>query len=225
MCRIVQDFDLEFSYEDVLRGQGVQPSRATKRMITDSKEVLNSCLDLIKPISIYDSFKINEAKGEELVINGNSLTGPLLKCATVAAESIYIAICTIGGDLDNKLEILIKESPTKALSLEGLGISAIGKVAKIVENLINSDAAALGFPPGIRLQPGQEGWPLEEQKKLFSLLKAENIGVSLSSSCLMTPRKSLSFIIVTGPGFNLMPNPCADCPKKEDCNWKLLKDH
>jgi cobalamin-dependent methionine synthase I len=72
----------------------------------------------------------------------------------------------------------------------------------------------------IRLSPGYCDWLLEEQRKIFSLLDADKVGVELTDSYLMKPRKSISGI------FGIMPstkrhsyspyNPCSEC-EKVDC--------
>jgi len=222
---LIRDLEIKLSHDDILRGQGVEPHRATKRMVSDAKEILISYADILKPAAIYNYFNIKLERDNAIIVNDVALEGPLLKCFTGKAKIVFIAFCTIGADLENEVKVLMADKPAKALALEGLAISAVGNVAKFVEELINNDAATLGYPPGIRVQPGQEGWPLEEQKKLINLVRVNKIGITLSSSCLMTPHKSLSFMIATGPGFEKNPIPCSDCPKNDSCNWKLLMDN
>ena len=45
--------------------------------------------------------------------------------------------------------------------------------------------------------PGQLDWPIEQQRELFSLLGhvKDSIGVALTESSMMVPRKSISGII------------------------------
>ena len=46
--------------------------------------------------------------------------------------------------------------------------------------------------------PGYCGWNIDAQKKLFSFLKPQQIGISLNESCLMTPLKSVTGVLVYG---------------------------
>jgi len=46
--------------------------------------------------------------------------------------------------------------------------------------------------------PGYCGWDLSGQRKLFQFLEPEKISISLNDSCLMTPLKSVTGILVAG---------------------------
>jgi hypothetical protein len=48
--------------------------------------------------------------------------------------------------------------------------------------------------------PGYCGWTVRGQKNLFERLGPEQMGVTLNDSCLMTPIKSVSGVLVAGPG-------------------------
>ncbi len=50
----------------------------------------------------------------------------------------------------------------------------------------------------LRFSPGYCGWHISGQKALFSLLKPDDIGITLTDSCLMQPLKSVSGVIVAG---------------------------
>jgi|GEM_PF-135854 len=47
--------------------------------------------------------------------------------------------------------------------------------------------------------PGYCGWPLTGQQRLFAAFDPAEIGVTLTSSCLMCPLKSVSGVLVAGP--------------------------
>lgn len=51
----------------------------------------------------------------------------------------------------------------------------------------------------LRYSPGYCGWNVTGQKKLFQYLEPEQIGLTLTDSCLMQPLKSVSGVIVAGP--------------------------
>lgn len=50
----------------------------------------------------------------------------------------------------------------------------------------------------VAYSPGYCGWHVTGQKKLFQILKPEQIGVKLNESFLMTPIKSVSGILIAG---------------------------
>jgi hypothetical protein len=84
---------------------------------------------------------------------------------------------------------------------------------------ICDEATARGLSVGMRASPGQEGWSIQQQRVVFGVVPAEEIGVRLTSSCLMLPRKSVSFVIGLGPDMRADAVPCDYCSKRERCNW------
>jgi hypothetical protein len=59
-----------------------------------------------------------------------------------------------------------------------------------------------GRPESVALaySPGYCGWHISGQKQLFAFLKPEQIGISLTKSCLMRPLKSVSGVVIVGHG-------------------------
>lgn len=64
--------------------------------------------------------------------------------------------------------------------------------------------------------PGQHLFPLENQKIIFELLQPDNIGLTLTDSCLMMPSKSISGII----GLSNIPQDIS----KVSCDYCNLRD-
>ena len=82
--------------------------------------------------------------------------------------------------------------------------------------------AAQGYGMRWRFSPGYGDWPLEQQPELIRVTKCESIGITLSESKMLVPRKSVTAIIglykeVKGSGETAhSPNGCAACDKL-DC--------
>lgn len=74
--------------------------------------------------------------------------------------------------------------------------------AQVLQNVYRShlkDKHSLGPRDGmLRFSPGYCGWHVSGQKKLFNLLRPEEIDISLNDSCLMKPLKSISGVIIVG---------------------------
>ena len=90
-----------------------------------------------------------------------------------------------------------------------------------MEKALAPKMAAQGFAMKWRFSPGYGDWPLEQQPELLRLAHADKIGVSLSSSLMLMPRKSITAIIglyrkqaETAPSHS--PHGCAMC-NKTDC--------
>ncbi len=62
-----------------------------------------------------------------------------------------------------------------------------------------------------RYSPGYCGWPVNDQFKLFSFFPDNYCGITLSSSALMAPIKSVSGVIGIGPKVKKHPYTCQLC--------------
>ena len=66
--------------------------------------------------------------------------------------------------------------------------------------LAGGSGGATGRGPRLlRYSPGYCGWNVSGQRALFRALLPEQIGIALNASCLMTPLKSVSGVIIGGP--------------------------
>lgn len=72
--------------------------------------------------------------------------------------------------------------------------------------------------------PGYCGWHVTGQRKLFGFLHPEEIGITLNASCLMQPLKSVSGVLVVGPGdvhkFQPTYSFCEHCRDKQ-CRGRM----
>jgi hypothetical protein len=72
------------------------------------------------------------------------------------------------------------------------------------------------------LYPGIRGWELAPaQTQLFSLVDASAIGVTLNSSFLMIPTKSVAMVIGVGTKLQPAAQPCEECGASSTCSHRL----
>ncbi len=223
MYELVTEFDFTLTEEDVLKGQGIDPERASPKLFENAKDIIEETHSLIKPAAVYTIIEIANFEHQKITFEGGSFEGPLVGKAMAGAKHLNIAICTIGGDLEQRVQELMAENPIMGVALDGAGIAAVRKVSETVEDIISKKACELDLALGMRVQPGQEGWPIEQQRLVFSILPADKIGVRLSDSCLMIPRKSVSFIIPRGEDLDSSMIPCDFCSKRNRCDWRKQK--
>ncbi len=223
MYEIVDKFDIEITATDVLKGQGIDPERASERLVNTAESILAEAMSLVEPAAMYTLLEVKNFEHRKIDFVGGSFEGSLVGKAFAGAEHLYLAVCTIGETLEKKVEELMNENPLAAVTLDGAGIAAIGCVSKAVEDIISKETCELNLSLGMRAQPGQEGWPIEQQRQVFSILPAEKIGMKLTESCLMLPRKSVSFVIPRGKELSNSVVPCDFCSKRNRCDWKKEK--
>jgi hypothetical protein len=117
---------------------------------------------------------------------------------------LALGLVTIGFALERRVtDLLAGGETTRALLLDAAGSAAAEEAADDLERRIHTRRIPR------RVSPGYGAWPLTAQRALFRLLPHEEIEVRLLPSCLMAPRKSVSFAVW------LMPENEADIP--EEC--------
>jgi hypothetical protein len=80
-----------------------------------------------------------------------------------------------------------------------------------------------GFKITNRYSPGDCGWPVTDQQKLFSLFPENFCGITLSESSLMHPIKSISGIIGIGKEVKKTAYACDLC-EMETCVYRYRKN-
>jgi hypothetical protein len=149
-----------------------------KGLITEEKKKLDY---LLHPASIYTIIDYEETSKH-----------PVFK----DAEKVAICLCTIGTELEEEVKKLMKiNEMTRALILDALGSEAAEEVAIQSDRKLAEKAREMNLWPSKRYSPGYGKWDVKEQRFIFKLLPAADIGVRLTDSFMMIPRKSISFRI------------------------------
>ena len=84
---------------------------------------------------------------------------------------------------------------TSSILLDAAATTAVEQAADAMEKTIEQNPLIRGYSMRWRFSPGYGDWPLSQQTDLFRLSNAETIGIRLSSSMMMIPRKSITAII------------------------------
>jgi hypothetical protein len=133
---------------------------------------------LIEPAAIWTVLEAAETNGHPVF---------------AGAVRVALAICTIGPRLESAAASLMEGDVLRGLILDAFGSQAVGEVSRAIVRDIEARAREQGFVPSKRFAPGYRSWPVEEQALLFGRLPAGLIGVRLTDSFMMVPRKSYSF--------------------------------
>lgn len=153
---------------------------------------------------------------DTLILNENiMLKSKRLVQTFRGCEKILVFLITIGIKLDNEIKILMNQRRmTEAYIWDAIGSVAVEEAVQDFQNMIDERLKKHGKKTTIRFSPGYCDWSLEEQKKIFRILPHEVIEVTLSPSCLMSPRKSISGIFGIRNQKDIDPsqnNPCYIC--------------
>ncbi len=185
--------NLKINYSDVLVRMGANKYRtkidtrietSILEMISLSKKILQPKYALsfaeknVKDNKIFlDDFCINSKDIFKLLENSNSVCG---------------LIATIGFSIDTKISYLLERKDImSAFILDSIGSVAI---EELVENICNDIATQYGTTT-MRFSPGYGDWAISNQAGFLEWLGAGKLGIVLSPSFQMVPRKSVSALL------------------------------
>jgi hypothetical protein len=213
----------------VLRRQGIPPGHTVSEQLAGFVE---------RAIALYESLSRPQGITAEIsladfqvVFSGegdNTLPAPLPGIVE-RADGLALFAVTVGDPVSDRIQELFRENdPATACILDGIAseraeTAATRLAAEFGDFLRN--AGRLN-PDGVVLpySPGYCGWHITGQRKLFAFLAPEDIGIRLSQSCLMSPVKSVSGVLVAGaPVIHDFDNDfefCLDCASWE-CRTRI----
>jgi hypothetical protein len=213
---------ISLNADEVLRGQGIDPGRARRGLIAPAEGIIDELSDLLDPAAVYDVLSVEDFHHKTIELEGGaSFEGPLAARALAGAKKVALAVCTIGPALEQRTKELFADDPVRAMALDGAGIAALRKISDVIIADVREMAEKHGWGSGMRAQPGQEGWSIRQQRVIFEHLPTDEIGVTLTDSCLMIPRKSVSFVIGMGPDMRPDAVACDFCSKRGRCPWRV----
>ena len=194
-------------------GSGKVLSRRTRQTLRRSIE---DCNRLLNPVVLYKENSIQENSNGSLTLKGDiSLKGPRLSGAMRKCTSTTVFLATVGSALDEKITDLMKKRQfAEAYIYDAIGSVAAEETVDIFQRGFDEKLEKRSKTSTLRFSPGYCDWPIEEQKKIFKILDSTVIGVELSPTCLMKPRKSVSGIFGVGSSEDLgkkSSNPCNRC--------------
>lgn len=179
----IENFKIEFEEKRILRLIGYKKKseevkEPIKTLIAEEKQKFDY---LLHPACIYTFMDYDETNKH-----------PIFK----DAEKVALCICTIGPELEEKInELMKKNEMTRALILDAFGSEAAEEVAIQSDQILAEKAKEMNLWPSKRFSPGYGKWDIKEQRFIFRIMPAKNIGVRLTESCMMVPQKSISFRI------------------------------
>lgn len=176
---------------------------------------------LLKPAISFRVWPIVESGRAWMELrSGSRLHAELLTHHLRAASHLATGVCTLGNALEDAVsEGFASGDRLRAVVLDDIGTLALYRLSDQLEQLLREEARARGLEASGVLNPGEAGFDLSEQATVVELAGGPDIGVSLTSTGMLLPRKSLSMVV----GFGMrMPKwepgeRCARCGARDRC--------
>jgi len=227
--KVLNKWDLRLDVDVVLRSQGADPAAIRKRspsLVESAGKALEEGKPLLQPRVIARRLPVEDLHHEKLKLEGDGiLSGGLLAEHMGGAQEVVIILCTVGEVLERRAADVSKEDAIYGLALDGVGSAGVEALANAACALFEEEATEKDCQVTIPLSPGMVGWPVEQgQPQIFDLLDAGEIGVRLTESMMMLPRKSLTFVLGIGKELMAGGRTCDYCSLKETCRYRDHND-
>lgn len=221
----LEEISLKIDIDQVLKAQGADPQIIRKRkpqLVKIAKSALERGLPLLDSKVIYRELNVVSLRHERLLLeNQSELKGKLIVEHLASAAKVIVILCTIGSRLEEYSLRKIKSDPVAGLAMEGVGSAAVEALANAACAYFEEKAAEENLGSTIPLSPGMIGWTVEQgQPQIFNLLDTKEVGINLTPSSLMLPRKTLSMVIGVGPDIKTGGRTCDYCNMNETCQYK-----
>jgi len=224
---VIYDLPVKIEEKDIFRRQQIRDaSRVNSKVSEELHELILLAHKLITPVMVYEIYLVTGVTSQNIILhNGVKLSGINMASTLSSAQEIAVAVCTIGINLERKVDEFIQNKKTlKGILLDGIGSAAIDLVANEGYCFIKQQVKESLLETSSPLGPGMHGWDIEEQRILLSLLPVEQIGISITTAAMMVPRKSISMAI--GIGHNMptwsRAESCELCKNNTTCNHRVL---
>jgi hypothetical protein len=225
---VIREIPLSLKTREVLRREGLRGHSKVRPEIKSLViELLTSVkkVRLLEPAIAYEIRPIVEMNHSQLSLEGNLIVqGPLLPSLLPEAKELAVVVCTIGPKLEKQAtDYFDQGEPLRGMLLDGIGSAAVDSLAQEVCKFMAGEASSRGYEMSSPVNPGMPGLPITEQRQLLKMVLAREIGVSLTSSGIMVPRKSTSMVIGIGPRMTTWTRAevCARCSLRKTCPYRI----
>jgi hypothetical protein len=225
---VIRDIPLSLKTREVLRRQGlVGGAKVRPEIKILIRELLSSVKKarLLEPAVAYEYYTVSSINGSQISLEGDkAIHGPLIPAIFPEAKELAAVVGTIGPRLEKQVTDYSKsDEAMRGMILDGIGSTAVDMMTLKVLRRLGSEVSSRGYEISSPVNPGMPGFPLTEQWNLLGLVSADEIGVRLTASGVLVPRKSASMVI--GIGSNMtrwtQAEVCARCSLRETCHYKV----
>ncbi len=219
--------DLEkINRAEAFRYMGYKSGEIPANVEALADECEQSLLAKITPKFVWRIFYIEktsegvEIKNTALVFKGKNISAHLRGC-----EKCILLAATLGAGADSVIRAYEAVAMEKAVISDSLASAAIEQVCNAAEQEIQSQLDRYNFT--WRYSPGYGDFPLDIQGEFLKVLDAgKRIGLGVSESLILTPRKSITAVMgISKHEIAKGRRGCGCCNLKGQCEYRKRGSH
>lgn len=218
----MKEFIFKGDNREILRYLGAGKNSG-EDMLPLIEKVKEEAKNILRFRWIYDVYSINQEysgvilKNTEVLLKGHDIKNHLKnssKCIILAA--------TLGNEIDRKINYYQKFDMVKALIMNACATAFIEEGCDFVEGLVKEEYCSHNEDLTWRYSPGYGDLPLDIQEELLKALqRKKDIGLYVSQSNMLIPKKSVTAIIGIIPrGKKISKRSCDNCLGKNNCIYR-----
>lgn len=212
---------LKLNKDEVLRYLSYKENSIDKEM----NELIDSCMKEILDISqfkyIYCIYEIMDL-GIFLALDNSTieLRGDDIKDHLKNSKYVATMAVTLGVEVEKRIKYYGKINLTRGVILDACATALVEVLCDYVEDKIKSLALSQGLDITSRFSPGYGDLPITTQGQILNSLNASRlIGLNLSESSILLPRKSVTAFIGLSKGDTIRKRKCSSCKLYGNCSF------
>ncbi|MGL5635202.1 MAG: methionine synthase [Sarcina sp.] len=177
----------------------------------------------VKPRFVYELYDLKRANGD-LIIEGTNLIlkgNDIAKCLENCDKVILMAV-TLGNEMEKMIRLVQRNNLTKAVILDSIATAYVEDVCDNIEKDIYDEYKSINKSLSFRYSPGYGDLSLKIQRQFVETLNAgRRIGLNVSDSNLLIPRKSVTAILGIKNEVGLKKKrTCETCANFKNCKFR-----
>lgn len=210
---------LESPRKEIYRAMGYGEVTPDSDILDIIEGLITELNSFVRPAFIYRTTNCDVEKTGVNIEDIHFETSRTIASLMRKSESGVVFIATAGGAFQRWLDdVSASGDAIKLFIADAIGTTIVEMMGDYMERCLEESLGEKKHTN--RFSPGYCGWNIEEQFKLFSLFDSENCGVTLNSSSLMHPIKSISGVIGVGDEVITKKYGCSIC-KRTDCYMRI----
>ena len=222
---IIDRLPVEIDADALLKLAGYSDKRpAPPRLVRVAEQTIERARVLARPRGIYEVHETTGTEDGAVALGTGRFSGKILARVLEGSDLAAVYAVTLGPDLDGEASRLSAAGDVlSSVLMDSAGSLILGRAAvAFVGKIYDAEASPRGYSVTPPFGPGQCRWDLAEQRVLFDLIVPSRIGITLTDTYLMIPKKSVSGILGVGkPGAIFTKTPCQICSRK-DCPGRSM---
>lgn len=193
----------------------MKKEKVMRKFVGQHESTRESFFSGVSMQGVFESFAVDRIEGESIYIGDTVISSRMLSELFADASEIVL----FAGSLKGYDELEKNETDNlNVLFFDGWGTAAVEKGHVWMKERVKEICSDAGLYSSNSWSPGQHNVDIKLQKELFRLLMPEEIGITLTDSFMMHPKKSISSFAGIGENSEMQDiRACDFCSHRETC--------